>query len=441
MKRKFEKLRDSSSFKIFMCIVVLVTSIGFAFYQSRKDAYGYGTTNGVTKSQKEGYLSVDIANAWLSIVITNSQENVGLPYTVYNDKPHTVNVAISNSYLPSGYDIKIKNATSTTYKENTKNYTLLDITLSYKLPAHYNIASGWDKEAPDKINNGDDIPFYSKSVTQNVGAGHVVSGEIVITTSVYAVGLSAAGTKYYGSKMIYKTEKKTYGISIDPNGGVLKDNGWYRVTNNKGVSAAMPCGTNVTILGDPVATRKNYYLSGWSKTGLKGNLLCQSNATYTAAWTQKKLLVQVQPNGAKGSVTGQIIMFGNTETLKKNSYVRDGYKFMGWSLTENGSVDFEDGQTLDVSDDTIKDILKNQDADINKASIGLNLHAVWQKEDANFDMTNILIDDSMFINDRLLKGHYINGSSDISYGYDKEHIDSEYARPATKDRPGYFTNE
>lgn len=441
MKRKLEKLKDSSLLKIFMCVVVLVTSIGFTFYQSKKNAYGYGTTSGVTTSQKEGYLSVDISNAWVSILITNSDENVGLPYTVYNDKPHTVNVSISNSYLPSGYDIKVKNTQPVTYKQDTKSYTLLDITLSYTLPAHYSISSTWSKEAPDTINDGSLVPFYSKSVTENVSDGHVVSGEIVITTSVYAVGLSAAGTKYYGSKMIYNAEKKTYGVNIDPNGGTLLDGTWYFIANNKGTSAAFPCGTNMNTYGNPNATRKNYYLSGWKKEGLQGNLLCRANATYTAEWTQKKLYVQVQPNGSKGSVTGQIIMFGNTEALKKNTYVRDGYRFMGWSLSKNGAVDFEDGQTLDVSDDTIKDILKNQDADIDKVSMSLNLYAVWQRENANFDMTNILIDDSMFINDRLLKGHFINGNSDISYGYDKEHIDSEYARPATKNRPGYFTNE
>ena len=79
-------------------------------------------------------------------------------------------------------------------------------------------------------------------------------------------------------------------------------------------------------------------------------------------------------NGGSGSMEGTICTVGQSCTLSDNSFTRNGYKFMGWSTTPTGEVEYTNGQT--VTDLTTKG--KTQ-----------TLYAVW------FNFIDIILNDNI----------------------------------------------
>lgn len=436
--KRLEKIIHSRTLKIFICLVVLVSSIGITFYQSKQNAYGYSTVSGVTKSQRYGYASVDVGNSWISIRFENDEWNTS--YSKYNDKAHTIKVALSNKSEKDGCQLSLVTTSTRTYA-TTGNATIFDFTIKYTLPSHVLLDQEYTDvlDAPQHL-DGKPVTFVRKTYNSGeVSGNHTVTGTVTLTASVYAVGLSAMGTRCYGVTLKLGTIKYTHDLYFKAKYGDED------VVITGQTHRTMQCGE---LFGElPKATRKNYYFSGWyndeSKEATTTSYLCASkhlSVTYYAEWTQKRVIISYNSNGGNGfSKSSQLISFGTKKKLFKCDGERPGYKFMGWGLKKDGPACFTDEQLLDINDSTISSLFGFKD--INSTTFSVKIYAIWQKDDANFDMTNVLIDDSMFINDRLLKGHFIDGSSDTSYGYDKEHIDSEYARPATKDKPGYFTNE
>ena len=65
-------------------------------------------------------------------------------------------------------------------------------------------------------------------------------------------------------------------------------------------------------------------------------------------------------NGGEGGLV-VVPMQPGSNSLPKNSYVRKGYIFLGWSTSAGGSVQYMDGESIEVSSD-------------------LDLYAVWKKE-------------------------------------------------------------
>ena len=94
-------------------------------------------------------------------------------------------------------------------------------------------------------------------------------------------------------------------------------------------------------------TRVGYTFSGWmydSKTYQPGNsfIMPAEDVTLVAEWTANKYIITFNSNGGTGSMNDQPFTYDETKNLTANTFTKEGYKFIGWSKTTDGSVDYAD---------------------------------------------------------------------------------------------------
>lgn len=72
-----------------------------------------------------------------------------------------------------------------------------------------------------------------------------------------------------------------------------------------------------------------------------------SNTTIYAHWTANTYTVSYNGNGAtSGNTASSNHTYDSSKRLTTNGYVRDGYAFLGWSTSPNGSVQYSNGQNV-----------------------------------------------------------------------------------------------
>ena len=83
----------------------------------------------------------------------------------------------------------------------------------------------------------------------------------------------------------------------------------------------------------------------------------------TPVFKQKTVPVTItfNPEGGTGASYTQTINYGEEKELIPNTFTRDGYKFIGWSLSPTGGLDYKDEEKI-------------------KATADINLYAVWSKQ-------------------------------------------------------------
>lgn len=207
-----------------------------------------------------------------------------------------------------------------------------------------------------------------------------------------------------------------YTIHYDANGGIGSMNDSSVTYNGK---YTLPKGT---------FQKSGYSFLGWSKT--KGSDVADyddqeeityktaSDLTLYAVWGNGQYKVSFNPNGAQGDPKAMMIRTGQATALIKNTYVREGYTFLGWNTDEYARVaSYRDGQDV---------------TDLTDAGKTVKFYAVWKKSDGSFNTDNIIHDEDMFTGDIEIEGG--NGT-----GYDSGHTDSGYARIDKENTPGYFT--
>ena len=173
-------------------------------------------------------------------------------------------------------------------------------------------------------------------------------------------------------------------------------------------------------------TRAGYAFKGWSDTeaatavSLKNNakLTAMEDVTYYAVWTVNTYTVAFAANGGTGQMNSQIMTQGAAASLSKNTFLRPGYRFQGWSKDKKAAVaQYSDGETV---------------SDIAKPETTTTLYAVWKKADASWRLDNVVTDEKMFWGNGKLKG----GAGTT---YNDAFTDSSYARVDSADAPGYLT--
>ena len=155
-------------------------------------------------------------------------------------------------------------------------------------------------------------------------------------------------------------EKETYTISYELNGGTnsQKNPNTYTIT------------TKTFSFKNP--TRKGYVFKGWYtdskfkksiKKIAKGS---SGNKVLYAKWTAISYYITFNGNSASsGKMEKKKCSFDKAYALPKNQFRRKGYRFVGWSKTKTGSINYYDGETI-----------KNLISDNGKA---ITLYACWQK--------------------------------------------------------------
>ena len=117
-------------------------------------------------------------------------------------------------------------------------------------------------------------------------------------------------------------------------------------------------------------TRKGYTFMGWMDENLKNiydfNQVLTSNISLKAIWKANSYTVSYHANGAAGSMENQEFVYDKDNLLKTNLFKKEGYQFIGWSVTPNGNVVYKDQQSV-----------KNITAENEK---NITLYAQWQKD-------------------------------------------------------------
>lgn len=121
---------------------------------------------------------------------------------------------------------------------------------------------------------------------------------------------------------------------------------------NKGEVSGNPANFTVLTLTFTLSnpTRPGYTFLGWSGTGIDGTSKAVTvekgsvgNRTYTANWEANRNTIVFHPNGGTGTMENQTILTDESQTLTRNGFTKAGYTFVGWAISSDTAVKYQDG--------------------------------------------------------------------------------------------------
>ncbi len=243
----------------------------------------------------------------------------------YNDSPITStegltgNITVKANYVANTYTVTFNNNGNT----STQTFT-------------YDVAQGL---TPNSITRPG-YRFMGWSLSENGSVAYADGASVISLTS-----------ENDGNVNLYAVwEIVSYTITYELDGG----------TNNLSNPSTYNVEDNVTFANP---TKTGYTFTGWtyndspitSTEGLTGNITVKANYvanTYTVTFNNN------------GNTSTQSFTYDVAKGLTPNSITRPGYRFMGWSLSENGSVAYADGAS-------VINLTSNKDGNV-------NLYAVWE---------------------------------------------------------------
>ena len=159
----------------------------------------------------------------------------------------------------------------------------------------------------------------------------------------------------------------TFTVTYDANGGI-----------NAPEAVTVTSDRTVTVSGKANMTRKGYTFTGWNTeakgtgTDYEQGVKLTNGTTLYAQWEANTYKVRFSANGGKGAMEELEFTYDADKALTANAFERElPYKFLGWSLTANGGVQYQDKQSVK-----------------NLAESGtITLYAVWAKDHYNVSGT------------------------------------------------------
>ena len=173
---------------------------------------------------------------------------------------------------------------------------------------------------------------------------------------------------------------KVTGISLGTTGNKTFYAKWTAnentlVFNANGGSGSM---SNMTVATDSTAkltsnafTKAGYTFKGWA-TSKGGSVVYTDGASYTmgtnssytlyAVWEANKNTLVFNANGGTGSMPNMTIATDSTAKLTSNAFTKDGYTFIGWAISKDGSVKYSNGASYTMGTEST-----------------YTLYAVWEK--------------------------------------------------------------
>ena len=223
---------------------------------------------------------------------------------------------------------------------------------------------------------------YSTSVKIYPYTGADTSYQVSIKENgSYFSGLQfKAGYKYSVSVTSFWCPTESEFV-LEIGGSSLNKNIWVKFDGNGGkVSSSSryyTVGDNYLFLPD--AEWAGHTFSGWYSQRIGGERLtststvCLGYDTLYAHWVDESApvlykIIMFYPNGGNGNPYSQILIYGYTLPLQANKFVRDGYKFVGWSGTPDGEVLFENEESVYLKEFSIDEI-----------GAQIPLYAKWEK--------------------------------------------------------------
>ena len=156
-----------------------------------------------------------------------------------------------------------------------------------------------------------------------------------------------------------KITTTTFTVSYDANGGVKAPE-----------AATASADRTVNVSGKASMTRKGYTFTEWNTkadgtgTAYKAGDTLDTGLTLYAQWEANTYKVRFNANGGTGTMEELELTYDTTKPLTENAFSREEYVFLGWSQTTNGSVQYQDKQS-------VKNIAESGTA---------TLYAVWAKD-------------------------------------------------------------
>lgn len=156
-------------------------------------------------------------------------------------------------------------------------------------------------------------------------------------------------------------KRKSYSIKYELNGGMmLEENPTTYYANTKTFKLKAP-------------EREGYTFAGWyTEADFKHKITqikkgTRKNYKLYAKWKVNTYTVKFDGNGATGGATASLgCEYGKVYTLSANGFVKDGYKFIGWSLAPDGSNTF------------YGDLAQVQNLSVENGAV-ITLYAQWEK--------------------------------------------------------------
>lgn len=174
----------------------------------------------------------------------------------------------------------------------------------------------------------------------------------------YYTGTNGSGTQYY-------TASGTSARSWDKTSATTLYAKWtantYKVTFSANGGTTPTASKNVTYDSTyetlPTPTRNGYTFKGWYTATNGGTQITSSSKvaitasqTLYAQWEQISYTISYNVNEGNGEIASQTYNYGTTAIITDKSPFRDGYKFLGWSTSNNASTaELKSGDTYQVN--------------------------------------------------------------------------------------------
>ena len=287
---------------------------------------------------------------------------------------HTDEIAklVSNTFAKAGYTFvgwaaapagkKVYNDTQS-IEMGTKSFTLYALWEAKINTIHFDANGGSGATLTQEIATDETKALLKNTYTRKgyvfIGWGTEPNGTVVYAdTASYKMGVETSYTLYATWQL------QNYQISYELNGGTADENPNTYTVTSEAFTINYP-------------TRVGYTFVGWSGTGIDGismTVEIQSGSvgdrSYTANWRADSNTIIFHANGGIGAMSNQTVLPG--ESLKKNSFTKDGFIFGGWSLSQDGEI-----------------VCGDEDAYFDDSTLGISLWAVWVSKHLSFSSISV----------------------------------------------------
>lgn len=193
--------------------------------------------------------------------------------------------------------------------------------------------------------------------TSTGGGSQVYASNGACVSGTYWSGTgTSAKWIYAGDLNVYaQWSPNTYSVTLNKNGGTGGTDTIYR---KYGVGWYSNSGATTSITKIPsLPTRAGYTFTGyWNSAGtatgtsadgtITAGTTYASNTTWYAGWTGNNYTVKYNANGGTGTMADQSFTYGVAQNLRKNTFIRTGYAFQGWSTSSTGAKNYSDEQSV-----------------------------------------------------------------------------------------------
>ena len=263
------------------------------------------------------------------------------PSTLYPCIGETIKITSfipkKDGYLFAGWGIT-SDATSAIYKAND-NYTMGDSnTILYAV---------WKKAQYE--------------VTTTISDGYTITG---LNNNYYyddVMSFNVTGEQpkvYINGQLVNKDQDGNYTFTVKGKTHIYIANGAKKsliYSANGGSEAPFDSKSydndSTTIISSLEPIRSGYTFTGWSTNKEATNAEYTSGSTLTfasedvilyAVWQANTYTISYDANGGNGTMENDSLLFDTKKSLSINTFSKVGYTFIGWAITPNGAVVYDD---------------------------------------------------------------------------------------------------